>query len=370
MTFLGAKFVYTCGMMVAGSTSILFGFLDKGPSGTIFVVMSFLVRTVEALGVSAFSTASFAIISNEFPNHIASVFATLETCIGIGLMVGPTIGGALYEVGGFGLPFWVVGVIIIINGLAIFTCLPPPKESGTKQQGTVFSLLKSSMVWVTMMCIMVGSSGIGFLDPTLSNHLEQFGLSTILIGLFFVIVPGIYAVTAPLWGYLSDTKDIQSPLLIGGSLVCTLGFIFMGPSPLFPFLPKQLSNVTMLLCHVDNYQDMCTAAGELWTVTLVFYGFSIGCAIVPTMKCLVIGARDIGLPDSLNTFGLVSGLFNSTFCLGAFIGPTIGGALVDQIGFYYGSTIIASFYLVSKTNICGMYPVKTAVFKKNNENII
>uniref|UniRef100_A0A0B7AZM1 Major facilitator superfamily (MFS) profile domain-containing protein n=1 Tax=Arion vulgaris TaxID=1028688 RepID=A0A0B7AZM1_9EUPU len=326
LTQLGAKFVYTSGIMVAGTTAILFGFLDQGPSGTIFVVMSFLVRSIEALGVSAFSTASFAIISNEFPQHIASVFATLETCLGIGLMVGPTIGGALYEVGGFGLPFWVVGAIIVISGLAIFTCLPAPTDTTEKRQGTVFTLLKSPMVWVTMLCVMVGSCGFGFLDPTLSNHLDQFGLSTLAVGLFFVIVPFLHAILAPFWGFLSDRKDIQSPLLVGGSFLCAIGFLFMGPAPFLPFLPR-----------------------ELWTVTvgLVFYGVSIGCAIVPTMKCLVIGAREIGLSDNLNTFGLVAGLFNSIFCLGAFVGPTIGGALVDQIGFYYGSTIIAAFYFVS-----------------------
>ncbi|CAL1542189.1 unnamed protein product [Lymnaea stagnalis] len=324
LTQIGAKFLYVSGILVAGICTILFGFLDQGPSGVIFIVMSFVVRMVEALGVSAFSTASFAIVSNEFPNHIGSVFATLETCIGIGLMIGPTIGGALYQFGGFGLPFWLIGVIICASGLAICTCLPKPQDNNLSRKGSVFSLLRSMMVWVTLLSILVGACGIAYLDPTLSDHLDQFGLSTLSVGLFFVIAPGLHAVMAPLWGYISDTKDIQSPLLITGNLVCAIGFLFVGPTPLLPFLPR-----------------------ELWTSTLglILFGFTIGCSIVPTMKCLVIGARELGFPDGLNTFGLVSGLFNSTFCLGAFIGPTIGGALVDEIGFYNGSTIIAALYL-------------------------
>lgn len=39
------------------------------------------------------------------------------------------------------------------------------------------------------------------------------------------------------------------------------------------------------------------------------------------------------MPDSIETYGLISGLWTSTFALGAFIGPTISGYLYDAIGF-------------------------------------
>ena len=32
-----------------------------------------------------------------------------EACFGVGTMFGPSVGGFLYEVGGFSLPFWVSG---------------------------------------------------------------------------------------------------------------------------------------------------------------------------------------------------------------------------------------------------------------------
>lgn len=40
-----------------------------------------------------------------------------------------------------------------------------------------------------------------------------------------------------------------------------------------------------------------------------------------------------GLPDSIETYGLVSGLWTSTFALGAFVGPSVSGLLYDRIGF-------------------------------------
>lgn len=63
-----------------------------------FIVLSFIIRVIEAMGNAAFLTASFAIIANEFPDNVATMFASLETFFGLGLIVGPTVGGALYQV--------------------------------------------------------------------------------------------------------------------------------------------------------------------------------------------------------------------------------------------------------------------------------
>ena len=40
-----------------------------------------------------------------------------------------------------------------------------------------------------------------------------------------------------------------------------------------------------------------------------------------------------GFPDNIQTYGLVSGLWTSTFALGAGIGPFISGLLYDYVGF-------------------------------------
>ena len=51
-------------------------------------------------------------IAKEFPENVATMFAILETFFGIGMIVGPTVGGALYEAGGFTLPFVSLGIVI------------------------------------------------------------------------------------------------------------------------------------------------------------------------------------------------------------------------------------------------------------------
>lgn len=48
----------------------------------------------------------------------------------------------------------------------------------------------------------------------------------------------------------------------------------------------------------------------------------------------------------METFGLISGLWTSTFALGAFIGPSISGILYDNIGFRSASMFIVGIHLL------------------------
>lgn len=53
-----------------------------------------------------------------------------------------------------------------------------------------------------------------------------------------------------------------------------------------------------------------------------------------------------GLPDSIATYGLVSGLWTSTFALGAFVGPSVSGLLYDSIGFRHAVIFIIVLHAI------------------------
>jgi len=80
----------------------IFRFLDHIGSAngdTLFVVFCFTLRIFLAIGCTASATASFAVTASVFPDHVATVFGLLETATGLGMMVGPALGGVLYQVG-------------------------------------------------------------------------------------------------------------------------------------------------------------------------------------------------------------------------------------------------------------------------------
>lgn len=65
----------------------------------------------------------------------------------------------------------------------------------------------------------------------------------------------------------------------------------------------------------------------------MFHGMGIGLLLVSTFSDALKTAISHGFSAGLETYGIVSGLWTSIFAFGAFVGPSISGALYDAIGF-------------------------------------
>ncbi|RUS77197.1 hypothetical protein EGW08_015024, partial [Elysia chlorotica] len=164
----------------------------------------------------------------------------------------------------------------------------------------------------------------------------------------FTIAPALYGLTAPLFGYISDSKGYVFSILILGNLGNGIAYLIIGPSPYLPFLPS-----------------------KLWVVIIgtMLLGLSIGASVIPAIKCMLVGACDIGFENNLDTYGLVSGLFNSIWCLGGFVGPTIGGVLVNEMGFNKAASVIALsqfFSAIAALIFCIVRKVKQATKDQAN----
>ena len=62
--------------------------------------------------------------------------------------------------------------------------------------------------------------------------------------------------------------------------------------------------------------------------------------------------RKRGFPDNVPTYGIVSGLWSSAFALGLFIGPSVGGALLDIFDFRTGTyCVLGSQILVVSSSL-------------------
>ncbi|XP_026485114.2 MFS-type transporter SLC18B1-like isoform X1 [Vanessa tameamea] len=323
---LGPKLVFNAGILTTSSCAILFGFLDKVEGHIPFVTLAFTIRIIEAMGNAAFLTASFAIIAKEFPNNVATMFASLETFFGLGLIVGPMLGGALYSWGGYSLPFAVLGFALFCTAILCYVTLPKTSDDeDIKPTGpTMMSLLKIPGVLLAAISIISTSMSIGFLQATLEPHLRQFKFSPVILGLIFIINGGIYALSAPTWGWMCDHPSIKPKYVTAlGHLFVTAAFLLVGPVP---------------------FIDMPTI---LWVTIagLVLHGLGIGSLLVSSFSDALGTAISSGLPNSIETYGLVSGMWTSTFALGAFIGPTVSGLLFDSIGFRSSTSFIVILHL-------------------------
>ncbi|KAK3923553.1 MFS-type transporter SLC18B1 [Frankliniella fusca] len=323
---IGPKFLFNGGIFTTGVCAILFGLLDKVNGHYPFIVLSFLIRIIEAMGNAAFLTASFAIIAKEFPDNVATTFASLETFFGLGLIVGPTVGGALYQVGGYTTPFAVLGSALFLSAIMTAFVLPDhgQHESEPSQGASLLQVLKIPGVLLAAASIIVTSMSIGFLSTTLEPHLRGFHLTPVVLGLMFVINGGTYALTAPCWGMLCDRVIVPKVATICGCLLIIVGFSLVGPAP---FIPSE----TVLSMSI---------------VGLVLHGLGIAAQLVASFTDALRTSIAHGFPNNLETYGLISGLWTSTFALGAFIGPSVGGILLDYVGFRNGSMFVVGLNAV------------------------
>lgn len=75
---IGTKMTLIVGIFIAGVSNILFGLLDQIQSLETFTAFCFIVRTFEAVGGTAFSTATYTILMEEFPDNVGTAFVSLE----------------------------------------------------------------------------------------------------------------------------------------------------------------------------------------------------------------------------------------------------------------------------------------------------
>ncbi|CAG2116154.1 unnamed protein product, partial [Medioppia subpectinata] len=75
---------------------------------------------------------------------------------------------------------------------------------------------------------------------------------------------------------------------------------------------------------------------ELWLViiSLLFIGLGIASKLVTAfISALHDSIHRRGFADDISTYGLVSAMFFCACSIGAFIGPSLGGFLLDRIGY-------------------------------------
>ncbi|XP_066525073.1 MFS-type transporter SLC18B1 isoform X2 [Hoplias malabaricus] len=295
---IGAKFMLTAGLFVSGGCTILFG-------------------SVNAVGFAAAVTASFAVSAKVFPHNIATVLGFMEIFTGVGLILGPPLGGWMYQSFGYEIPFIVLGCLLILTVPLNMWILP--SFEAVISHDSFFRLCSKVKIMLICFVVFTLSSGIGFLDATLSLFaIEKFNLSTGSVGLLMIGVSLPYGAASPIFGIISDKfPSIRRWMMVFGGMSTAVSFCLLGPVP-------------VLLIK-----------SQLWitVVMLVVIGFSLCITCIPTFAEMLVCAYENDFEDGLSTLGLVSGLYSAVWSAGMFFGPTIGGYITQKLNFEWSAGV-------------------------------
>jgi MFS family permease len=119
----GRTLLMGIGLIVSGFVSLLMPLMPS-------LVMLSVLWLVEAVGFSAASPAQGALVADFTGKNVRGTgygFYTLAS--GLGFIIGPLLGGWLYDAAGHALPFYVNGVTLFIGAFLVFVLL-----GGTRQK--------------------------------------------------------------------------------------------------------------------------------------------------------------------------------------------------------------------------------------------
>ena len=323
---LGAKKFLLIGFFIVGLGNLMFGFLSKLEDKNTFFALSILFRFIIAIGQAAAGPASYTLAGKQVARkNSGKAISAVDTCFGVGSVIGPTAGGCLYDIGGFPLPFWVSGItMIFITFMGLLFFKDGNNADDHFSNGSKVSwldILKAPGIAISIFAIAL--SGVAWnwssasLEPFMGNSCDASSSQT---GLIFTTLGVTYTLATPVFGFLTD-KGLDGLLIIViGYSISALGFIFLGPIPPLSFLGSSLW-MTFLAIGVQ--------------------GIGFAATYIGTLLYMMKSARESGLPDNEQTIGMVSSLFVVSDCVGGFTGSAVGGIAYDTIGFEWGSMVMA-----------------------------
>lgn len=133
MTKYGKRRVYVTGLAIVATGTMLFAGAEWLTSISSYFGWCFLLRCVQGFGSALEETAAYGIIAEVDPDAVSFNLGMTEISTGLGYMIGPTIGGILFSMGGFITPFICIGVALV--PAMILVMLTVPDDSKTKDDG-------------------------------------------------------------------------------------------------------------------------------------------------------------------------------------------------------------------------------------------
>ena len=111
------------------------------------------------------------------------MFAILETFFGLGMILGPFIGGLLYEIGGFILPFVTLGGVLVAATLFVVIVLPRARDAqqDNHEKPSMITALKVPSIIMACYSVACAAASLGFLQATLEPHLREFHFNALQV---------------------------------------------------------------------------------------------------------------------------------------------------------------------------------------------
>jgi len=285
---IGRRAPLAGGLAALAAATLLFAFADSLP-------WLFAARLVQGAADAVTWVVGFALIADLYDSRERGrITGIVMMGTNFAVMIGPTIGGWLYELGGVRLPFVAVAAMAAAALVLCFTIEIPPRRSSVETV-PIRTVLRVPSIAACGLAVVAVASTISMLEPLLSLHLGMLGVTPGSIGTLYGAAAIVTTMLHPICGRLADRFGARRVTMV--VLVLTAAM-----------LP--------LLAQAWNFSS------AVW-----LYMLAAGAAafiITPSLAFMGEATSDAGV----QSFGVSYGVYNLAWGAGLLGGPALGGCLL------------------------------------------
>ncbi len=291
---IGRKLPLVAGLIALALSTVAFAFAPSLP-------WLFAARLIQGAADAVTWVVGFAVIADLYAaEDRGRVMGFVMSGTTVGFLLGPAVGGWLYEAGGPRLPYLVVAGLATVAAAGV-AWLHLPAPSARRDTIPLRTVAHVPDVVVCAAAVVVGGGTLAMTEPVLSLFLSDvIGLGPARIGIVFGAGAVVTAALHPLFGGIAGRLGGRRLTLVG---LGALGAIL----PIF-------SRIWSFESGIGFYAAGAVAAAMLVTPSLAFMAEAVSAA-------------------GIRSFGVAYGLYNFAWALGLLVGPSLGGFLYERVGF-------------------------------------
>ena len=354
LPFYSKQKILFFGQMVLTLSTLCYPILSLPLPNIFLTFLAILFRASQGVGYSIISLVVWFYFPVIFPHEVNQTYVTAEIWRGLGMSVGPILGGLFYQYLGYTLSFFSLGFIYCLTMLYFYSLLKQKQESLEHELSVTspfldrplvsFSILRHTEFLFAFFMFFFNYVCYGLIQPGFSQHIHTFVDNDYAVGLVFGLGDFTYSVTGVLFVYFLAKYNLQrSNLLILGGITSVLSLLFIGPET-YTLLPHSL----IVVC-----------------IGMILLGIS-QMLYIPIIIPEFLGILNEIEPNSKGKKELATGMFNAGMSITQTVSTVFGGFLCEKFGFARGLTL----YAMGVGGYTGIYAVYRKKISTKENDII
>lgn len=282
------------GLVALAASTLLFAYAVGLPT-------LFAARLVQGAADATTWVVGFALVADLYaPEERGRVTGIILGGTSVAYMVGPSIGGWLYEFGGIRMPFLAVTAMSVVT-TAAFAWLRLPQHRAPRDPVLLVALLRRRSVLTCVAVVLLMASTMTMFEPLFVLYLhDALHIGPARVGSVFAAAALANTIFHPLVGRMADAWGARRLSGIG----------LLASAAALPLVAQTWSFPSAVaFCLVQ-----AAAFALVGAPSLTFMG-------------------DATSEAGLGSFGTAYGLYNAVWAIGLLAGPTIGGYLFERLRF-------------------------------------